>query len=113
MTDLTSATVPVNLLTTPSLPGSASPAMSASESAKRAQIKDTSQKFESSFLSVMIGQMFEHGDDSVDKAFSGGDGAEMFKSFLADAMAKKMVARGGTGLAASVQHEMLKMQGLQ
>ena len=87
--------------------------MSAAEAAKRAQIKDTSQKFEASFLSVMLGQMFEHQDEGVDKAFSGGDGAKMFQSLLADAMAKKMVAKGGTGLAAAVQHEMLKMQGLQ
>jgi flagellar protein FlgJ len=36
----------------------------------------------------------------------------MFKSFLTEAMAKKMAANGGIGLAASVQHEMLKMQGL-
>ncbi|HEY3950597.1 MAG TPA: rod-binding protein [Phenylobacterium sp.] len=86
--------------------------MSASEAAKRAQIKDTANKFEASFLSVMIGQMFEHEDEGVDKAFSGGDGAQMFKSFLAEAMAKKMVANGGVGLASAVQREMLKMQGL-
>ena len=87
-------------------------ATSAAELAKRGQIKDTAQKFETSFLSSMIGQMFEHDDEGVDKAFSGGDGAQMFKSFLAEAMAKKMVAKGGVGLAASVQREMLKMQGL-
>ena len=113
MSALTSAAIPVNLLTGPNLPGAATPAMSASEAAKRAQIKDTAHKFEASFLSVMIGQMFEHQDDGMDKAFSGGDGAQMFKSFLAEAMAKKMVATGGVGLATSVQREMLKMQGLQ
>jgi Rod binding domain-containing protein len=36
----------------------------------------------------------------------------MFKSFLTEAMAKKMSAAGGVGVAASVQREMLKMQGL-
>lgn len=111
------AAVPANLLSTPGLPtqgaqGTAAPFMPVSEAAKRAQIKDTAGKFEASFLSVMIGQMFEHQDDGVDKAFSGGDGAEMFKSFLAESIAKKMVANGGVGLAASVQREMLKMQGL-
>ena len=113
MSDLSSASVPVSLLAPSRLPAANTPAMSPSETAKRTQIKDTAQKFETSFLSVMIGQMFSHPDDGVDKAFSGGDGAQMFQSFLADAMAKKMVARGGTGLAASVQREMLKMQGLQ
>lgn len=111
-TTAAAAAVPANLLNTPSLPGGAGPQTGASEAAKRAQIKDTSQKFEASFLSVMIGQMFEHQDDGVDKAFSGGDGAQMFKSFLAEAVAKQMVAKGGVGLASSVQREMLKMQGL-
>ena len=118
MSNLSAASVPVNLLASPNLPpnlasGASSPAMSAAEATKRAQIKDTSQKFEASFLSVMLGQMLDHQDDGVDKAFSGGDGAQMFKSMLADAMAKKMQATGGVGLAASVQREMLKMQGLQ
>ena len=109
---MTAAAVPTSLLTPASGSASGAAPMSAAELAKRGQIKDTAHKFEASFLSVMIGQMFEHPDDTVDKAFSGGDGAEMFKSFLADAMAKKMVANGGIGLAASVQREMLKMQGL-
>ncbi|HEX5264942.1 MAG TPA: rod-binding protein [Phenylobacterium sp.] len=119
MSDLsnTAAAVPANLLTMPGLPqtgatGTDGPQMTASEAARRSKIKDTSQKFEASFLSVMIGQMFEHQDDGVDKMFTGGDGAQMFKSFLAESIAKKMVANGGVGLAASVQHEMLKMQGL-
>ena len=76
MSDLAAAVVPANLLATQALPstatsGTAGPQMSAGEAAKRAQIKDTANKFESSFLSVMIGQMFEHQDDGVDKAFSG------------------------------------------
>jgi flagellar protein FlgJ len=109
MTDLTAASLTANLLT-PASPAATAP--SAAEMAKRGQIKDTSQKFEAAFMSVMIGQMLEHEDEGVDKAFSGGSGAQMFKSFLADGIAKKMVANGGVGLAASVQREMLKMQGL-
>ncbi len=109
MTDLTAASIPVNLLT-PVAPAAAPP--SAAEMAKRSQIQETAQKFETSFMSVMIGQMFEHEDDGADKAFTGGAGAQMFKSVLAEAMAKKMTAKGGIGLAASVQREMLKMQGL-
>ena len=48
-----------------------------------------------------------------DRPFGGGPGEEMFKSFLTEAIANKMVKTGGVGIAASVQHEMLKMQGLQ
>ena len=45
--------------------------------------------------------------------FGGGQGEEMFKSFMAEAMAKQMAKQGGIGLSSSVQAEMLKMQGLQ
>ncbi|THD59401.1 rod-binding protein [Phenylobacterium sp.] len=109
MTDLTAAAVPASLLTPAA---STATAPSAAELAKRGEIHKTAQKFEASFLSAMIGQMFETEDDSTDPAFSGGQGGQMFKSFLAEAMANKMVAAGGVGLAASVQKEMLKMQGL-
>jgi peptidoglycan hydrolase FlgJ len=78
--------------------------------AKRGQIKQTAQKFETSFLSVMLGQMFEGTDTPA--PFGGGPGEAMFKSFLTEAMAKKMTDNGGVGIAASVQREMLKMQGL-
>ena len=116
MSDLTAASVPVNLLTaTPqgaNTPGGANPPMSPAETAKRAQIHQTSQKFEASFLSVMLNEMFSKDDDNVDKAFTGGSGAKMFQAMLAESMADKMVKTGGIGLAASVQREMLKMQGL-
>lgn len=94
----------------PSLAGQTTP-MSAAELAKRGQIKDGAQKFEASFLSSMLQQMFEGVDTSA--PFGGGQGEEMFKSFLTEAMAKQMAKGGGIGLAAQVQREMLKMQGLK
>jgi flagellar protein FlgJ len=106
MTDMTAAIVSPTLLATPAT-GSAP---SAAELAKRGQIKQTSQKFESSFLNVMLQQMFEGADTPA--PFGGGPGESMFKSFLTEAMANKMTANGGVGIAASVQREMLKMQGL-
>ncbi len=113
MSDLTAASAPAPLLTpTPSANSGGNPPMSAAETAKRAQIHQTSQKFEASFLSVMLNEMFSKDDDNVDKAFTGGSGAKMFQSMLAQSMADKMVTNGGIGLAASVQREMLKMQGL-
>lgn len=107
MADLTAATTPANLLT-PTAPAAAAP--SAAELAKRGQIKQTAQKFESAFLSVMLQQMFAGTETSA--PFGGGAGEQMFQSLLTEAMANKMVASGGVGLAASVQREMLKMQGL-
>jgi Rod binding domain-containing protein len=105
MADLTAAVVAPTLLTPPA------GATSAAELAKLGQIKETSQKFETSFLSVMLGQMFEGTDTPA--PFGGGPGEAMFKSFLTEAMAKKMTDSGGVGIAASVQREMLKMQGLK
>ena len=36
----------------------------------------------------------------------------MWKSFLAEQMAKQTAKRGGIGIAKSVEREMLKLQGL-
>lgn len=96
--------VPPQLLTQPA--GAANTA----ELAKRAQIKDTAERFEATFLSSMLQEMF----DGVETAapFGGGQGETMFKSFLTEAMAKQMAKGGGIGIAAQVQREMLKMQGL-
>jgi Rod binding domain-containing protein len=86
-------------------------ATSAKELAKRGQIKETAQKFEASFLSVMMQSMFQGVKTS--EPFGGGQGEEMFKSLLTEAMAKEVSKAGGVGLATSVQHEMLKLQGLK
>ena len=84
--------------------------MSASEQAKRTAIKQSAQDFEASFLTSALGSMFE--GVTVSEPFGGGEGEQAFKSFLNEAMAKQIVKKGGVGVAASVQREMLKMQGL-
>ena len=104
MADISAAIAP------PTLIQPTTGAQSAAELAKRGQIAQTSKKFEASFLSIMLQQMFEGTETST--PFGGGSGEQMFKSFMAEAMANKMVKGGGVGLAASVQREMLKMQGL-
>jgi peptidoglycan hydrolase FlgJ len=78
--------------------------------AQRAAIDKTAKSFESSFLSTMLGQMFE--GTEVEAPFGGGQGEAAFRSFLMDAMAKQMTNRGGIGVAGAVAREMLKMQGL-
>jgi peptidoglycan hydrolase FlgJ len=84
---------------------------SAADLARRGQIKQTAQEFESSFLSVMMQQMFS--GLSTDGPFGGGAGEEMFRSVLTDAMAKQMAKVGGIGIAPTVEREMLKLQGLK
>lgn len=87
------------------------PSVSAADLAKRKDITATAQNFESSFLSIMLQQMFEGVD--VSAPFGGGQGEQMFRSFMTDAFAKQMTKAGGVGIADSVAKEMLKMQGLE
>jgi flagellar protein FlgJ len=109
--DLTMAASPLPLpLNSLSATGQAA-AASTAELAKRGQIAKTAQDFEASFLSTMLQSMFR--GVKQDEPFSGGQGEDMFKSFMAEAMGKQMAKAGGVGLAASVQREMLKLQGLQ
>lgn len=82
----------------------------AADLAKRGKIKQAAQDFEASFLSVMMQQMFA--GLSTEGPFGGGAGEEMFRSVLTDAMAKQVSRTGGIGVAASVEREMLKLQGL-
>jgi peptidoglycan hydrolase FlgJ len=77
---------------------------------QRAAVTKTAKGFEASFLSVMLGQMFEGTEPEA--PFAGGAGESAFRSFMTDAMAKSMTARGGVGLSGVVAKEMLKMQGL-
>jgi len=86
-------------------------AASTAELLRRGQIKETAQKFEASFLSVMLSSM--SAGVKTPELGGGGQGEEMFKSLLNEEMAKQIVKSGGIGLADTVQREMLKMQGLK
>ena len=86
-------------------------ATSAADLARRGQISKTAQNFEASFLTSMLQTVFKQVDTSP--PFSGGEGEDMWKSFLAEAMAKDMAKHGGIGISKSVEREMLKLQGLQ
>ena len=73
-----------------------------------AQMRETAQAFEASFLAQMMKPMFE--GLSTDGPFGGGQGEEMWRSFMVEAMAKQTARAGGVGLANQVLSEMLKMQ---
>ena len=104
MSDLSAQVLPYNLLS----PTTPAPKAGAGES--KAQIAKTADSFETSFLSNMLGQMFE--GVSTDGPFGGGQGEGAFRSFLMDAFAQQISKSGGIGVGAAVQREMLKMQGL-
>jgi Rod binding domain-containing protein len=86
------------------------PAPHPQDAATREKIAKASKDFEASYLSIMLGQMFQGVGEGE---FSGGQGEAMFKSFMTDAIAGKVTRAGGVGLAAPVQREMLKLQGLE
>jgi Rod binding domain-containing protein len=85
-------------------------ATSAAELAKRGKTHQSAVNFEASFLSTMFQTMFKSVPTSA--PFGGGEGEEMWKSFLAEQMAKQVAKRGGIGISRSVEREMLKLQGL-
>jgi Rod binding domain-containing protein len=95
----------------PQVDATAAPAAtSAAELARRGQIHATAQKFEASFLTTVLQTMFQ--SVSTAPPFGGGEGEDMWKSFLAESMARSMARRGGVGVAGSVEREMLRLQGL-
>ena len=83
----------------------------AAELAKRGQIRETAENFEASFLSAMLQEMFK--EVQVSEPFGGGEGEDLFKSFMTDAFSKQIVKSGGVGLSDAVAREMLKLQGLE
>ena len=87
----------------------APPVLPAATAAQAAKASKVAHDFESSFLEVMMGQMFEGVGAG---GFGGGEGEQAFKSFLTDAFAKSVAKHGGVGLAKPLTHELLKMQGL-
>jgi Rod binding domain-containing protein len=92
----------------------AAPAIGAADTpakaAERARIHKVARDFESSFLSVMLGEMFE-GVSAGD--FGGGPGEDAFRSLMTDAFAKSMTNHGGIGLAPALTRQMLTLQGLE
>jgi Rod binding domain-containing protein len=99
-------------LFTPQIDATPAPAAAtAAELARRGQIHQTARNFESTFLTSVLQTMFQ--SLSTTPPFGGGPGEDMWKSFLAEAMAKDMARRGGVGVANAVEREMLKLQGLQ
>jgi Rod binding domain-containing protein len=86
-------------------------AASTAELLKRGKIRETAQKFEASFLSAMMQSMTA--GMKTPEIGGGGAGEDMFKSLLAEEMAKQVSKAGGIGVSAAIQKEMLKMQGLE
>src|SRR5471032_2860189 len=66
------------------------------------------KEYESVFISQFLGSMFS--GISTDGPTGGGEGEEMFRSMMIDQYGKSLEQRGGFGLAAAVQRQLLKHQ---
>jgi Rod binding domain-containing protein len=103
------------MTTSPALSASAMAALSGADlkaldpktAARVAKVKETANDFESMFINSMFQQMFAHVGEGP---FGGGPGAKIWQSFLTDEYSKSFVKKGGIGLAADVQRELLARQ---
>jgi Rod binding domain-containing protein len=95
---------------TPVLHPTATAALAEAKSAltgKSIKLRETAQDFEAVFLNSMFQQMFatvEHGP------FSGGPGANIWRSFLTDEYSKSFAKAGGIGIADHVMRALLARQ---
>lgn len=72
------------------------------------RIRQSAEALESAFLSEMLKNA---GVFKASESFGGGEGEAQFTSFLADAHARAMVARGGIGLADHIERTLIARQG--
>ncbi len=75
--------------------------------AAQTPIRRSAEALESAFLAEMLKSA---GVYKPSESFGGGEGEEQFTSFLADAQAKAMVARGGIGLADQIERSLIARQ---
>src|SRR5436190_15359112 len=79
----------------------------AAAAGKLAKAKATGEDFEAMFLNSMFQQMFAGVGNGP---FSGGHGANIWRSFLTDEYSKSFVKAGGIGIAPQVTRELLAQQ---
>ena len=87
---------------TPSLAGPTPKTASVAEKARAA-----AEDFEAVFLNSMLQQMFAGVGDGP---FSGGQAANVWRSFLTDEYAKSFAKKGGIGIADHVYRSLLAQQ---
>jgi Rod binding domain-containing protein len=107
MTTALSLPGPASAFTVPSTAATALNGSDPRAMARLGKAKGAAEDFEAAFLNSMFQQMFSGVGEGP---FSGGPGAQVWRSFLTDEYAKSFVKAGGIGIAAQVQRELLKQQ---
>jgi flagellar protein FlgJ len=74
----------------------------------QAKIKATAQDFEAFFVTHAFEDMFA--DLSSDPLFGGGEGENIFRSFLLQEYGKQVAKAGGIGVSDMVQKQLLQLQ---
>ena len=74
---------------------------------KAGKLREVAEDFEAVFINSMFQQMFANVGQGP---FSGGNGANIWRSFLTDEYAKSFVKAGGIGIADHVQRALLARQ---
>jgi peptidoglycan hydrolase FlgJ len=83
----------------------AAPAVDAKD---QARIKATAEDFEAFFVTHAFEDMFT--DLSSDPLFGGGEGENIFRSFLLQEYGKQVAKTGGIGISGMVQRQLLQLQ---
>ncbi len=81
------------------------PAVDAKDLAK---IKASAEDFEAFFVTKSFEEMY--GDLSSDPLFGGGEGENIFRSFLLQEYGKQVAKTGGIGVSDMVQKQLLQLQ---
>lgn len=79
--------------------------------ATEAELNQTAESYESMFLSQMLEQMFSGVE--TNEMFGGGEGEDVYRSFMLDEYSKLIAHTGGIGIASHVKAEMLRLQEVQ
>lgn len=76
---------------------------------RAARLWKAAQDFEAMAIGQLLQPMFET-VDTAHAAFGGGEGEQVWRPMLVDAIGKQMAANGGIGLAVPVFNAMLRAQ---
>ncbi|WP_420566471.1 rod-binding protein [Thalassobaculum sp.] len=71
-------------------------------------VRATAEKFEAQFLSQMMGHMFK--GIASDGVFGGGHAEETWRDFYVEEITKSFAAKGGIGLADTIERQLLTLQ---
>lgn len=85
-------------------PNSAAPSLlGVKKSPSPADLRDTARKFEASFLTPMVDEMLKTAGSS---SFGAGNAEEVWRSFLASAIAQQIADSDSTGIADGIARQL-------